>query len=356
MGRVAIVTDSASDFDPARAASLGITIVPLVVSFGDETFSAGTNLSREQFWAKVKTPGTPIATTAACSPGTFQTAYQAAFDAGADVDRLDPRRRHALGHAQGGPGGQGLDARSRDPDRRLDVRLDGRGDARRARGRDGERGQIRRARSRDAVEARRADLQVYLALETLEYLKRGGRISGPQAAIGTLLSIKPIIEIKNGKVEVTERVRTRGKVRERLIELFMGRPDRAPLGPPHHRRRRRAVRRRDHEARRPAAVPGDDRPGRPIGRAAPRPGLRRGRGAVQGELAGHVPARSSCSRGRARLRQGCETVPTASRRSADSLLDCGDFHGDPWIEPLRPLAIRRRRHQNHDQHEEHPLP
>jgi DegV family protein with EDD domain len=76
----------------------------------------------------------------------------------------------------------------------------------------------------DAVEARRPDLQVYLALETLEYLKRGGRISGPQAAIGTLLSIKPIIEIKNGKVEVTERVRTRSKVRERLIDLFTERP------------------------------------------------------------------------------------------------------------------------------------
>ena len=68
------------------------------------------------------------------------------------------------------------------------------------------------------------DLQVYLALETLEYLKRGGRISGAQAAIGTLLSVKPIIEIKNSKVETTERVRTRGKARQRLIELFTARP------------------------------------------------------------------------------------------------------------------------------------
>ena len=76
----------------------------------------------------------------------------------------------------------------------------------------------------DTLEARRQDLQVYLALETLEYLKRGGRISGAQAAIGTLLSVKPIIEIKSGKVETTERVRTRGKARERLVELLMSRP------------------------------------------------------------------------------------------------------------------------------------
>jgi DegV family protein with EDD domain len=75
-----------------------------------------------------------------------------------------------------------------------------------------------------ALEARRPDLQVYLALETLEFLKRGGRISGPQAAIGTLLSVKPIIEIKDGKVETTERVRTRGKARERLLDLLTVRP------------------------------------------------------------------------------------------------------------------------------------
>ena len=84
MSRVAIVTDSASDMDPARAASLGIAIVPLLVSFGNETFSAGIDLTRDDFWARVKTPGTPIATTAACSPGTFQQVYQKAFDDGAD--------------------------------------------------------------------------------------------------------------------------------------------------------------------------------------------------------------------------------------------------------------------------------
>jgi DegV family protein with EDD domain len=75
-----------------------------------------------------------------------------------------------------------------------------------------------------ALEGRRADLQVYLGLDTLEYLKRGGRISGAQAAIGTLLSVKPIIEIKDGRVETAERVRTRGKARERLVELLTVRP------------------------------------------------------------------------------------------------------------------------------------
>jgi DegV family protein with EDD domain len=71
---------------------------------------------------------------------------------------------------------------------------------------------------------RRDDIGIYLALDTLDYLKRGGRISGAQAAIGTLLSVKPIIEVKEGRVETAERVRTRGKARERLIDLLTIRP------------------------------------------------------------------------------------------------------------------------------------
>ena len=223
MGRVAIVTDSASDFDPARAASLGIAVVPLLVTFGNDTFSAGQDLSREEFWAKMKTPGSPFPTTAACSPGTFQLAYQKAFDEGAEsivsihvADTLSGTIKSAqvakqsfagreieIVDSQSASMGEGMLAE-------LGVQMAAAGSSARE--------------IAAALERRRADLQVYLALETLEFLKRGGRISGAQAAIGTLLSVKPIIEIKDSKVETSERVRTRGKARERLIELFAARP------------------------------------------------------------------------------------------------------------------------------------
>jgi DegV family protein with EDD domain len=223
VSRVAVVTDSASDFDPARAAALGIAIVPLLVSFGNDTFSAGVDMSRDEFWAKVKTPGSPIATTAACSPGTFQIAYQKAFDDGADsivsvhvADTLSGTIKAAqvarksfadrdiqIVDSMSASMGEGMLAE-------LAVEMASAGSS--------------AAEIAAALERRRVDLQVYLALETLEYLKRGGRISGAQAAIGTLLSVKPIIEIKDGTVETTERVRTRGKARERLIELFATRP------------------------------------------------------------------------------------------------------------------------------------
>ncbi|HUQ44717.1 MAG TPA: DegV family protein [Candidatus Limnocylindria bacterium] len=223
MSRVAIVTDSASDFDPARAASLGISIVPLLVTFGNDTFSAGLDLTREQFWDRVTSPNAPIATTAACSPGTFQLAYQKAFDDGADsivsvhvADTLSGTIKAAqvarasfagrdirIVDSMSASMGEGMLAE-------LAVEMAAAGST--------------AEEIASTLERRREDLQVYLALETLEFLKRGGRISGTQAAIGTLLSVKPIIEIKDGKVETTERVRTRGKARERLIELFVARP------------------------------------------------------------------------------------------------------------------------------------
>jgi DegV family protein with EDD domain len=63
-----------------------------------------------------------------------------------------------------------------------------------------------------------------VAFETLEYPKKGGRISSARAAIGTLLSVKPIISVEQGEVDTVDRVRTRSKARERLIELVTERP------------------------------------------------------------------------------------------------------------------------------------
>ena len=76
----------------------------------------------------------------------------------------------------------------------------------------------------ETLRTRAPDMAMYVALETLEYLKKGGRISGTQAAIGTLLSVKPIIEVRLGVVETADRVRTRGKARERLMELITQQP------------------------------------------------------------------------------------------------------------------------------------
>ena len=223
MARVAIVTDSASDMDPGRAAALGITIVPLAVSFGDQTFKANVDLSAADFWARMTAPDAPFPKTATTSPGDFVAAYQQAFDGGAEAVVSVHVAATLSGTMKAAEIAKGML-----PDR--EIHLVDSTSASLAEGMLCEIGLQLAAQGVSAAEIARillertADLDVFIALDTLEYLKRGGRISGAQAAIGTLLSVKPIITIKDNKVEASERVRTRSKARERVIELLTQKP------------------------------------------------------------------------------------------------------------------------------------
>jgi DegV family protein with EDD domain len=223
VSRVAIVTDSASDLPPEVAARDGITVVPLVVSFGSESFRPNVNLTTDEFWARMTAPDAPFPTTAAASPGDFGAAYEAAFAGGADAvvcvtvsgDLSGTLKSATIGAANL-------------PDREIHV-VDSRtasmghgmlaqvGAELAAEGRSG-------AEIAAALEATKTRVNLYVALDTLEYLKRGGRISGARAAMGTMLSIKPIITVTDGIVENAERVRTRAKARERCLELLAEKP------------------------------------------------------------------------------------------------------------------------------------
>jgi DegV family protein with EDD domain len=223
MSHVAIVTDSASDLAPERAAELGISIVPLSVTFGAESFKAGVDLSREEFWARMTAPEAPFPTTAASAPGDFMAAYEAAFAAGADAIVSI----HVAGTLSGTIKSAAV-AKGMLPDREI-LLVDTLG-ASMCEGLlaelavDMARLGVHAAEIARVCEERRNDVAMIVALDTLEYLKRGGRISGAQAVIGTLLSLKPIIEVKDGKVETIDKVRTRHKARERVIELICTRP------------------------------------------------------------------------------------------------------------------------------------
>ena len=220
MSHVAIVTDSASDLPPEVAARQGIAIVPLVVTFGTETFKANVTLTTDQFWDRMLAP---FPTTAAASPGDFLAEFGRAFDAGAPavvcVD-VSGSLSGTLKSAQ--------IATSMLPDREIHV-VDSRtasmgvgmlaqlGAELASEGVSG--GEIARV-----LEARKSDIDLFVALDTIEYLKRGGRISGARAAIGTMLSIKPIITVIDGVVENADRERSRAKARERTLQLLTAKP------------------------------------------------------------------------------------------------------------------------------------
>lgn len=223
MSRVAIVTDSASDMPPDVAARQDITVVPLFVSFGAETFRPNVSLTTDEFWVRMLAPDAPFPTTAAAPPGDFLAAFQAAFDKGADavvcVDVSD---------GLSGTYKSACVARDMLPDREVHVI-----DSSTASMGTGMLAQVGAELAAEGVsgaeiarvlEERRADLDLYVALDTLEYLKRGGRISGARAAVGTMLSIKPIITVINGVVENADRVRSRAKARERVLDLLTTRP------------------------------------------------------------------------------------------------------------------------------------
>jgi DegV family protein with EDD domain len=113
MGRVAIVTDSASDLTANVAAAGGIRIVPLYVRFGDAEFRAGVDLSTDEFWTRMVAPDAPFPTTAAASPGDFKEAFEAELGGGADAvvcvtvgGKLSATFKSAELAAQGLPGAE----------------------------------------------------------------------------------------------------------------------------------------------------------------------------------------------------------------------------------------------------------
>ena len=219
MSRVAIVTDSASDLPADQAQAAGITVVPLLVSFGDREYRAGVDLSDTGFWDQLTAPDAPFPKTAAAAPGTFRETFERLLADGADEvvyvgvgsklsatiasanvarEMLSERSIHVVDStsASMGIGLLALEA----------AEMAGRGAA--------------AAEIVETLVRRRNDVKLYVALETLEYLKRGGRISPARAAIGNVLSVKPIITVEDGVVETADRPRTRGKARARLLELL----------------------------------------------------------------------------------------------------------------------------------------
>ena len=223
MPRVAIVVDSASDLSPEDSARNGIALVPLLVTFGSTEYRTGVDLSTDRFWEMMTAPGAPFPKTAACSPGDFQAAFQTAFDAGAEsvvCITVGGKLSATLKSAQiARDQMSGRDVRVIDSDTAsygfgllaiMASEMSGAGA-----GAD---------EIQAEVERRKADSHLFVVLETLEYLKRGGRISAAQAAIGGILSVKPIITIEDGVVETADKPRTRSKARERLLELITAKP------------------------------------------------------------------------------------------------------------------------------------
>ena len=212
---VRVVTDSAADLTDQQAAELQVAVVPLTIRFGNEEFVDRRDLTPKQFYDRMAASST-LPETAAPAPGQFEQAFREALDGGADAvvcinisSGLSATMQSAQNAARAL---EGADVRVVDS-RSITYGLGSQVVAAAEAARDGA--------SADEVvalvEAMVPRTRVYGTLDTLENLKKGGRIGGAQAMLGSLLSIKPIIDISTGVVEEAGKARTRQKALRELV-------------------------------------------------------------------------------------------------------------------------------------------
>jgi DegV family protein with EDD domain len=218
---VRIVTDSSSDLTDEEVAAHGIEVVPLTIRFGDEEFEDRTDLTVEGFYEKLAAASV-LPETAAPSPGKFEAAFRRQAEAGADAVvciNLSAGLSATMQSAQNAAVAikDDLDVRvldSRSITSGLGTQVVLAAQAAEA------------GASADEVVALVEDLvartHVVGALDTLDNPKKGGRIGGAQALLGSLLSIKPIVDISSGTVEEAGKARTRRKalevLRDKVVE------------------------------------------------------------------------------------------------------------------------------------------
>lgn len=215
MKRIAIVTDSNSGISQAEAQRLGISVLPMPFTIDGELYFEDLTISQEEFYQRLEA-GAAISTSQPAPgdvtdlwdkllqsydqvvhipmssglSGSCQSARTLALEYGGRVEVVDNQRISVtLWQAVMDAmvlRGQGLDARE----------------------------------IREELEARRAQSSIYICVETLKYLRKGGRITPAAAALGTVLNVKPVLQIQGGKLDAYAKVRGKKAARQTMIDAI----------------------------------------------------------------------------------------------------------------------------------------
>ena len=227
--KVAIVTDSTAYLPDDSLKNYHITITPLSVIWGEDVYRDGVDHSPEEFYKRLAGSKT-LPTTSQVTPGVMQETFKSLLDQGYDVlgiflsSKISGTYHSAvqaldmLGNAKGKV--EVVDSLWSTMAMGWPV--------------------LTAARAADAGESlsecRRitknacANTGLLFVVETLEFLRRGGRIGGAQALLGTALNLKPILEMREGRIESVERIRTKHKAIQRVVEIAAERiRGRAPI-------------------------------------------------------------------------------------------------------------------------------
>ncbi len=217
MQSIAIITDTDSSIPFNLAARYNIHQVPMTIHFGEDSYEAVYALNDADTFRRIDRED-KLPTTAAPSPGMYIAAYKNAFDAGAEkiICLCVSSEVSATYYAA-------ITARESFPEHEINV-IDSRTLSMGL-------GYMVLAAAEAAdqgaamdeiiaiIEDTRRRTHLYAALSTLKYLAMGGRVSNLAASMANMLNVKPILTIRDGKLDLLERVRTQKKAWERVIEL-----------------------------------------------------------------------------------------------------------------------------------------
>ena len=200
---VKLIIDAGSDLNEKQSKALDVTLIPMTVRFGNEEYRSGLDLTNEEFYNKLAS-SSELPTTSQPSPIEFEDAYRQVLDNGDEAVVLCVSSELSGTYQSACIAAEGLEDRIFVVDTKavsiaerilLDYAIILR-----------DRGICAREIA-ETLEKKKADVCVYGAVETLEYLIKGGRLSRTAGAIGSVLGIRPILHLNNGVLEVAGKAR-----------------------------------------------------------------------------------------------------------------------------------------------------
>lgn len=215
---IKIVTDSTSDIPKHLVDRHGIIVLPLTVHFGHEEFRDGVDITSDEFFKKLVS-NQVLPTTSQIAPAVFKEVYERELKNGNSIISI-----HISSELSGTYQSAVIARETLKNDKNVSV-IDSRSTTLSLgmmvlKAAELAESGLSYEQIVEEIEKYKREVKLLIVVDTLDYLRKGGRLSGAQAVLGNMLNIKPVLTIEDGKVVVIDKVRGDKKAQKRIIELL----------------------------------------------------------------------------------------------------------------------------------------